>query len=84
MVPEEPFVATVRNDVIDHVGEAAAAARAMVMLRHGEERFAFTLPLAVITALAGRRPGLVEACLAGAVAHYLTSAALLGGNDLAT
>lgn len=54
--PKQAHVAAVWNDVVDHVGEPAAAAGAMPVLGAGEEGGAFPLPLAVIAALTGARP----------------------------
>jgi hypothetical protein len=46
--PEEALVATVRNDVINHVGNATAFAGAQTVLRERKELLALTLPLAII------------------------------------
>lgn len=55
-VPEQPHIALVSGSVINHLGRIAAATSAEPVAGQGKERFALTLPLAVIATGAGRRP----------------------------
>ena len=57
------------NDVIDHVCRATAAASALPVHGHGEERLALTLPLAVIAARLRCRAALVGFSFAALLAN---------------
>jgi len=70
-VPEQPHIATVRHDMIDHIGNTTAPAGAVTVLRLSEKRPALLLPFAIVATLTSSWATTISLSLA----PHLTSAA---------